>query len=1361
MADGAAFPMFISAEYVRDGDGFAEFERAADSSAERMRRSLDSAFAGASASAKRQFQDAFTEISGLARNALAIPRNAGGSLDLNIKGYQEAATAARAQATALREIATAASRAQRANGDLSEETRRYVQAAGAAAREAETVARGAEQQATAMGRLQRELNETASATTAVVRQQGRFRDGLFGGTDGLRAQRLAMVQTGQQLQDFTVSLSSGSAISTVLVQQLPQLAFAMQGFGGKVGKVAEVLSGPLGFGLISVIALLAEFGPALFGAGDASDHLAERQRLLADYLDHTTGKIKDQINWLDILQGKRDLENRKEDQQKSFDEANTRFANAFSQGIAPTAPGERGFQIAVPSTVSQAGVALLRKTYLDLERGAIDAGKAVAIVNAAAAKDASLRDAAKSIETVSFSYNKAKKELDGTNLQLARLAVAQGTATAAQKKLVDQNRAANTNTARSIELQSQLATATTAVERARAQLEIIKLKGADIDKKGAAAQKEYRRELDEANKALNRAEAAEKAAREARTAGKRAVTEATQLANAQAAAEERIAKIKSRYDAQPRFVDQQQADKRYLDELIATYGKLSDARSKALVSAARGGLEAIDTGQLTRFKQFVEDQEQALQVQRLRTAGYDAEADALETIVQLQERIGALSEAQKEQILAIARARQQEREAAEDMQRIIQDYVGLVGVAQSAFERLLGRTASLKNPFKSVGGFATDMFSGFIQTNIRVLSDKLFSGMERELANFANPQHRLNVETLAAADSVQTFAKSLAAASATVNGLAVQNGGSPLSGALGIKANSTVTTLGEKSAIGLQSIISDALTNDFVTLNGSVANDNGEIIVTAKKQLQAQQETIDAIKRVAPSVGSALDRVNSRLGLPGVFDPIQKGMAEVLDPLAAPIRTLTKSISQFLQDSGAGGVIGSALAGAGLGILGAGLVGGNDSGSKIGGAIGGVLGKEAGKLIGPAIAKSIGGNLGKMLGGAAGPLGAIAGGIIGSLAGGLFSSTKKGSATLGYDVSTGQFTSSLSGNSASRKQAADQSGDSVTQSLQKIADAFGGALGAFSVSIGVRKESYRVDPTGQGRTKGAGVLDFGKDATAAIKAAIIDAVRDGAVQGLRAGTQRLIANNDDLDVGIDKASKFQGVFDTLQQTLDPVGFAIQQLDRQFEGLKRVFKEAGATSEEYADLEKLYSLQRAEAIKQAAQTMSSALKGLLDDLKTGEGGGLSLRDRLNNALAAYNPLASRVAAGDSTVDYQEFADAARTVQDLARQLYGSQEGFFDIVDGIRALTEQALADQQALIDVATGKVTPFDAAAPGSTATNDNAPIVSGLSAVEQAIAAQTGLTGAKLDAILAAIRSNVLSTVAQTGNPFLARQGGF
>lgn len=391
-----------------------------------------------------------------------------------------------------------------------------------------------------------------------------------------------------------------------------------------------------------------------------------------------------------------------------------------------------------------------------------------------------------------------------------------------------------------------------------------------------------------------------------------------------------------------------------------------------------------------------------------------------------------------------------------------------------------------------------------------------------------------------------------------------------------------------------------------------------------------------------------------------------------------------------------GSSLGDALQGAGFGRLAGGLVlgsSGSNAGSGIGGALGGAF---AEKFLGKAL-----GSLGQF----AGPLGGIVGGIAGGLVGKLFGGTPSASANIGFSSPGVLSVQGLSGSKGLQAQAAGAAG-SVIEGLQKIIEQLGGSLdGPINVSVGIRDGNFHVDTEGLGRTKKKqGAIDFGKDEAAAIEFAIRDAIKDGVITGMRQGSLNLLRGGGSLDAQISKALRFQQVFEDLAEAIDPVGYAVFKLNEEFDQLKKIFDEAGASTEEYAQLEQLYGIKREEAIKKAGEALTSTLRDLLDDL-TVKNDARSLRTREGLANAELMPLLSNVEAGKK-VDYDKFSDAARTALDIAREIYGSQEEYFVLLNRITDATAKALADQENLISIATGQDSPFAGSTGGGTGAGE-------------------------------------------------------
>lgn len=280
------------------------------------------------------------------------------------------------------------------------------------------------------------------------------------------------------------------------------------------------------------------------------------------------------------------------------------------------------------------------------------------------------------------------------------------------------------------------------------------------------------------------------------------------------------------------------------------------------------------------------------------------------------------------------------------------------------------------------------------------------------------------------------------------------------------------------------------------------------------------------------------------------------------------------------------------LSGAGTGLAVGSIMGGG-TGSQLGGSIGGAIGGA----FSADLSKAIGGTLGK-IGGAVLP---IVGGLIGGLIGSLFGKKPSGSGNvsnggMGFNANDGGISSNL--NSV---------GGQLQSSITKIASALGGTVGSYSLSLGMYKDYYQVskianDPLigkAQYNQKSANDAYDGKDPAAALRAAISVAISQGAIQGVSAGVQALIAKGNDIEAQLQKALQFQGVFDDLKAELDPVGAALDKINRQFTNLRAIFDEAGATASDYASLEQLLVIKRKDAMEQARQAVVDEVSGPLN------------------------------------------------------------------------------------------------------------------------------------------------------------------
>jgi len=190
----------------------------------------------------------------------------------------------------------------------------------------------------------------------------------------------------------------------------------------------------------------------------------------------------------------------------------------------------------------------------------------------------------------------------------------------------------------------------------------------------------------------------------------------------------------------------------------------------------------------------------------------------------------------------------------------------------------------------------------------------------------------------------------------------------------------------------------------------------------------------------------------------------------------------------------------------------------------------------------------------------------------------------------------------------------------------------------------------------------------------------------------------------------------------------------------------------ASAAEFADLERLYDLERAQLIEQATDQVAGSLKDLIDDLTTGDNG-LSLRTRRENALSNFNDLRSRVEAGDTSA-IDDFEDAARTLLEIERQIFGSQQDYFERLNQILDISRGVIAEQEALITDGAGLGSPFgdgfDTNPIGIPIAEQTAELASRLDAVND-----------NLGSINAAIRSGGLIRGGGGGNRIIAENVAF
>lgn len=697
-----------------------------------------------------------------------------------------------------------------------------------------------------------------------------------------------------------------------------------------------------------------------------------------------------------------------------------------------------------------------------------------------------------------------------------------------------------------------------------------------------------------------------------------AAGEADRLAEFGQDAARQIADLRRQFDGTPADIAQAQAATADLDKLLADLEKRKPPGFAQMVADIREVGGLIEGSLSKPFEEMLRTQERQIAVQRLLGEGREFEADQLKLQFQLMEALGVEEESQ----LAVALAKRGVR--ADDYRQLFQN----LGVMQQLTAEEEKRARVREERLRVVQD---------LRTNIEDTLSELPDGVGKAIGNFFGNLRRSFNDYFARSITENLFGDVFRELDAEISGKnAVIAADKAVADANVLLARSVNATAAKLEQLG------NAAAGAANGIAGSpVANDNDSAIADAAQEIVV---------------------TGSRIGKE--FDVFARSFQKLFERFLGSDAPLAKTL---------GKLIGQALEGAAIGQIAGGLLG--SKGSKTGSAIGGALGKIAGDALG----KAIGGALGKVV-----PvIGPIIGGLLGGAIGGLFKKAKTGSATITLNSGSGEFDVSTSGNSSRFREAASGSARNVISGLQSVVDRLGGALtGNPSVSIGVRDGNFRVDPTGRGNTRTRrGAIDFGDDEAAAVKFAILDAIRDGVITGLRAGTQRLLGNGNDLDAQLEKALSFENVFRDLRQRTDPVGAAIDDLNKEFERLKRTFRDAGASAEEYADLERLYQLRRVEAIEQANNQSLQAMKDYLFELRAGTSSVLSPQLRLQNARAELDRLDALRASGGN-VSFDQYRTAADAFLAASRDFNGSTLRYFGDFERITTTIERWLAADTA-------------------------------------------------------------------------------
>lgn len=1262
------------------GQRFAELKTRAQSTAQGLRN---------------EFAGAFADVQRLAATSLQLPRTDTGSLDLSseIKQLNLAALAADQNAQALRELSIAQEAAAISMNEGRQALLLEADASAVAALAEERNAQAIRDRVLALEAVQRELNQTTSQTRALTAAEEEA---------AMKAQKggASFTMVGQQLNDFAVQVMSGQSASIAFAQQLPQLTFALSTMGGTAGRIGTFMTGPWGTAMtiaavvmVPLIAKALDFGDAAEEAGkkakdaaEGADAWADAAQSLGKVIDTTTGKLKTH---------------------------NVVVAEAIRlEAIFKKQQGEKEAEAAEKAIKDKAGAIYSTPYGGSMYSPGVGPGASLPEYS-----NPKFKEVADKFLAGGYNTTADPSGLRGARIELEKLADASGKLDGKNvydfvQDIVALGKARDKIAASGAEVDALDG------EKMDSRFKPYKRdpkpkKGRDLSGMSNSAEEEISRinaAWDEQPKLIDKAflETQKLDNLIGQLAKKKPPNWKQLVADAEAAKETitrgLITALGKAYEAPQTLFQKGMADLGALDAVIADLEKRKPPNWDSLVQQARLTGDVIRDGMNRPFNEFVRGQKESLAVGQLVLEGRDAEAEALRNTLALQQQLGReLKEGELATVLQLAEQHERITRALEDQRRVVGIYTGLVGDLQGSFRTFLddldGNTGSA---FKNL----VDNAIGNVKRLQRdLLSNAIFGGIDRQVEDYVRRMtgKQTPAEILAdqakdagielrgrvndSGDALADFTKMVRATTDQLGGI---NAG---------RAGVTPAAIGAATApIAALSGIAAALAGvgkDSARATAEAANDNqddyAEIVVNG-----TLRKLDDSAGKMIKATDLATILVN---GVAGNLEKIGIHVPKaILDGLKVGLPTVIQGVT--LGQLG-GSVFSS-------------ITGGKDN--KLASSLGGVLGNMAGKELGKVAATAIGGGLGKALGSAAGPIGSIVGGILGNVVAGLFNSPKWSNASLSMNSSGQVVGTAGTGKGSAEIAAATGTASSVAEAVNSIVTQLGASITSLApITMGTWDGRYRVADLSttkalHSKNFGPDVLhDFGDDQQAAIQYAVAYEISHSVITGISEASKRILASGQNMETALNKVLMIEAIPKDLKAMLDPVGAAVDDLNRKWKITVDALKEGGASAEQMAQAQQLYDLQLEQVINTTASA-SQSLKDFLDTLKIGSASPLSLRDQESAALAKLQPFLEKINAGQS-IDQDKYRDAAQAYLDIERELYGSTQNFFTAFDAVQAATNKAIAAIDNVAPVAPDVESPFaksTAASTATTATNTQA-----------------------------------------------------
>lgn len=341
--------------------------------------------------------------------------------------------------------------------------------------------------------------------------------------------------------------------------------------------------------------------------------------------------------------------------------------------------------------------------------------------------------------------------------------------------------------------------------------------------------------------------------------------------------------------------------------------------------------------------------------------------------------------------------------------------------------------------------------------------------------------------------------------------------------------------------------------------------------------------------------------------------------------------------------------------------------------------------------------------MGAQIGGAIGsflpiPGGDIIGSIVGSVIGGLFKGNKPPPS--GGAVITNVYDAPAGFGDKGIRNASTALAESVQGGLLQIAESLGGTLGSFAVSVGQFDKDWRVNINGLTGSalnrQTPGTFDFNEDQAAALRFAIADAVKDGAIIGLSDAVTKALGAYEDIDRSLREALKVQ----QLEDLIAGVGGSLTRIFKQFdtEAAERV-RLAKTYGLDLLAVEKLNADQRTKLVSDLLKQSLGSLEDLKKSLQFGDLFEGDASTRRASLLSEITTVKKEVDAGvEGATDqlsalYRQLLETSKEAYGTAGPEYAADralvtKGIDSVIAAEKARIEAAAAYQQATLDAAT-------------------------------------------------------------------------